>query len=111
MAQSTGSFRCANCKQAVAASAYGTQHRNHCPLCLWSLHVDNRPGDRMSDCGGKMEPLAIAVRDDEWMLIHRCVACDVLKANRIAGDDSVPRLLALAARPLAHPPFPLDRFE
>jgi len=104
-------FRCANCKQEVSASPYGTQHRNHCPFCLWSLHVDVHPGDRASDCGGKMEPLAIAVRDEEWMLVHRCVSCDVLKANRIAGDDSIPRLLALAARPLAHPPFPLDRFE
>ena len=24
----------------------GTQHRNHCPNCLTSLHLDNEPGDR-----------------------------------------------------------------
>jgi hypothetical protein len=30
----------------VSASAFGTQHRNHCPLCLWSRHVDRKTGDQ-----------------------------------------------------------------
>ena len=40
----------------------GTQHRNHCPNCLTSLHLDNEPGDRAADCGGQMEPVAVWVR-------------------------------------------------
>ena len=47
----------------------GTQHRNHCPACLWSRHVDDRPGDRamLDDCGSGMEPIAITVRGKgEW---------------------------------------------
>jgi hypothetical protein len=58
-----------------------------------------------------MEPVAVWVRGDEWALIHRCLGCGTLRSNRIAGDDSVPALLALAARPLANPPFPVDRFD
>ena len=45
-----------------------------------------------------MEPIAITVRGDgEWVLIHRCNGCGVLHSNRIA------------VRPIAQPPFPLDR--
>ncbi|MGW2514065.1 RNHCP domain-containing protein [Streptomyces scopuliridis] len=85
-------------------------HRNHCPNCLWSRHVDDTPGDRAADCGARMEPLAISVRGDgEWVLVHRCVHCDVLHANRTAGDDNVLPLTRLAVRPLAQPPFPLER--
>ena len=101
-------FRCVHCKADVIRQPYGTQHRNHCPRCLWSMHVDERPGDRASDCGGAMEPIAIWVRKDEWVLIHRCQRCEELRPNRIAGDDDPIRLLQLAATPLANPPFPLD---
>ncbi|MEX2245620.1 MAG: RNHCP domain-containing protein [Dehalococcoidia bacterium] len=107
--EATTGFRCVRCKREVSPDPYGTKHRNHCPQCLWSLHVDERPGDRAADCRGPMEPIAVAVRHDEWALIHRCQRCEELRANRIAGDDSVAHLLALAARPLAQPPFPLDR--
>jgi hypothetical protein len=104
------SFRCVHCGLDVPASAPGTAHRNHCPVCLWSRHVDVEPGDRASDCHASMEPIAITVRGDgEWVLIHRCAGCDELKSNRIAGDDSPLLLLRLALRPLAQPPFPLER--
>jgi hypothetical protein len=56
-----------------------------------------------------MEPIAITVRKDgEWVLIHRCNGCGVLHSNRIAGDDN-PLLVRIAMRPIAQPPFPLDR--
>jgi len=56
-----------------------------------------------------MEPAAVTVRSDgEWAIIHRCVGCAVLHENRIAGDDNVMVLMALAARPLARPPIPLE---
>ncbi|GAB4335546.1 MAG: hypothetical protein Kow0010_23030 [Dehalococcoidia bacterium] len=93
----------------VASDAPGTAHRNHCPLCLWSKHVDDaRPGDRASDCGSSMEPLAIAVRNGgEWSIVHRCAGCGELRVNRIAGDDNPLLLMQLAVRPLAQAPFPL----
>ncbi|MEN8652671.1 RNHCP domain-containing protein [Streptomyces sp. 21So2-11] len=104
------SFRCLNCGLDVSMAAAGTTHRNHCPNCLWSRHLDDTPGDRAADCGARMEPLAISVRGDgEWILVHRCAGCGVLHANRTAGDDNVLPLTRLAVGPLARPPFPLER--
>ena len=104
------SFRCVHCRLDVPTDAPGTANRNHCPNCLWSRHVDDDPGDRASDCGASMEPIAITVRrDGEWLLIHRCNGCGVLHSNRIAGDDSPLLLVRIAVRPIAQPPFPLDR--
>src|SRR3954454_14876066 len=90
--------------------APGTRHRNHCPTCLWSRHLDDRtPGDRSADCGAAMEPNAISVRGDgEWILVHRCTACGQIHLNRSAGDDNPLMLLRLAVRPLAQPPFPIE---
>ena len=106
------SFRCVHCHQEVSTSALGTQHRNHCPLCLWSRHVDNEPGDRASDCFGSMEPIAITVRGDgEWVLIHQCKSCGTIHANRSAGDDNALLLLRIAVKPLAMPPFPLEKLS
>ena len=107
---SEASFRCHHCHLDVPADAPGTQHRNHCPFCLWSRHVDVAPGDRASDCLASMEPIAIAVRKDgEWRLIHRCHGCGTLSSNRTAGDDNPLLLVRIAVKPLAQPPFPLDR--
>ena len=93
----------------VPGVAPGTEHRNHCPLCLWSRHVDMRLGDRRSGCRGLMEPIALWVRrGGEWAIVHRCDECGILRANRIAGDDDALVLMSLAVRPLAQPPFPLD---
>lgn len=90
-------------------TSYGTKHRNHCPFCLWSRHLDIEPGDRQSPCLAPMEPIWIEVRPDgEWAIIHRCTGCNALRANRLAGDDHELALLALALRPLSRPAFPLD---
>lgn len=104
-------FRCRNCSLDVPMFAPGTSHRNHCPNCLWSRHLDDDvPGDRDADCGASMEPVAIAVRGDgEWLVVHRCRGCDELHLNRIAGDDNPLLLLRLAVKPLAQAPFPLER--
>jgi hypothetical protein len=97
----------------VSLDAPGTNHRNHCPSCLWSCHLDHdSPGDRAAECGSSMEPIAITVRGDgEWILIHRCLACHEIHLNRIAGDDNPLLLLRIAVRPLAAPPFPLERLS
>jgi hypothetical protein len=103
-------FVCEHCQRVVPGAAPGTEHRNHCPWCLWSRHVDLQTGDRRSGCRGTMEPLAIAVRrDGEWALVHRCTKCGLIRVNRIAGDDSELMLVSLALRPIARPPFPLER--
>jgi hypothetical protein len=103
------SFRCGHCRLDVPIQAVGTAHRNHCPNCLWSRHVDDSPGDRAADCGALMEPIAITVRGGgEWVLVHRCRACDEIHLNRTAGDDNPLMLMRLAVLPLAQPPFPME---
>jgi hypothetical protein len=107
--QPDAAFICEHCNQCVPGAAPGTEHRNHCPHCLWSLHVDMSPGDRRCGCRGQMEPIAIWVRPGgEWAIVHRCRRCNCTRINRIAGDDNELVLLSLALRPLAQPPFPLD---
>ena len=57
-----------------------------------------------------MEPIAVWVRPNgEWALVHRCGTCKAVRTNRVAGDDSAHVLLHIAARPMAQPPFPVDK--
>lgn len=102
-------FICKHCGNSVSAAQAGTQHRNHCPQCLFSLHLDNHPGDRAAQCRGMMEPIGVWVRKGgEWAVIHRCHSCGTLSSNRIAADDNPLLLMSLAVKPLSMPPFPLD---
>ena len=105
-------FTCKVCGRLVTPDAAGTDHRNHCPNCLSSLHVDIEPGDREADCGGIMEPIAVWVRGKgEWAIIHRCRRCGALSSNRVAADDNPMKLMSIALKPLCEPPFPLERIE
>jgi len=110
-ARDKGSFTCVHCKCTIPFQSFGTKQRNHCPLCLWSRHVDDKIGDRRSPCAQPMEPISIATKaDGEWSIVHRCIGCGQLRTNRIAGDDDELALLALALRPMNTPAFPLDSF-
>ena len=103
-------FVCQVCGALVVCQNAGSRHRNHCPFCLSSVHLDHVPGDRASCCGGIMDPVGVWVRKTgEWALIHRCRKCGVFHSNRIAADDNPLLLMSIAAKPLASPPFPLDR--
>lgn len=102
-------FLCRVCGQQVVPEGAGSKHRNHCPHCLASVHLDVQPGDRQANCGGVMEPIAVWVRKGgEWAVIHRCKRCGALRSNRVAADDHPLKLLSLAMRPLCDPPFPLE---
>ena len=39
-------FTCKVCGRLCTPQNAGSDHRNHCPNCLSSLHVDIEPGDR-----------------------------------------------------------------
>jgi ribosome biogenesis GTPase len=107
--ESPASFKCGHCSFIVSCEAEGTKQRNHCPTCLWSKHLDALPGDRLAACGGQMEPVSVWVKSKgEWALIHRCLSCGAFHSNRVAGDDNELKLMSLAIKPLAQPPFPLD---
>lgn len=111
--ESDQAFRCVHCRQFIGAPFTGGRHRNHCPNCLWSRHVDDRvPGDRKSDCHAAMEPIGKAVRrNGEQVLVHRCRGCGKEDPNRIAADDSPLLLmqLPLLENPAAATSTPVDR--
>lgn len=91
------SFKCGHCRAFIGPTVSGGRHRNHCPLCLWSRHVDRSfPGDRLSDCRSLQEPIGTFYRGNgEQMILHRCTGCGAERHNRIAADDSPVILLRL----------------
>ena len=93
-------FICKVCGWPVVSAGAGSSHRNHCPNCLSSIHLDNEPGDRRSECHGRMDPIGVWVRKNgEWAVIHRCRCCGKICSNRTAADDNPMKLMALAMRP------------
>jgi hypothetical protein len=100
-----GGFKCVSCKNWVNSSreSSGVNNRNHCPLCLVSLHVDLiKAGDRRATCRSRMVAIGLTFKkvnkrypgeeQGELMLIHRCAGCGKININRVAGDDN-PELL------------------
>lgn len=100
-------FKCKNCHKEVSVLSIGTRNRNHCPYCLYSLHVDERiSGDRKSFCHGLMEPVGLTFKEEgvdkyskkrqgEIMIVHKCMNCGKINRNRIAGDDDSKTILML----------------
>ena len=82
------SFICFNCGGDVPPLVNGSC-RNHCPFCLYSLHVDINPGDRANSCQGALEPVRIDYNSKKgWIIIHKCKDCGAIKKNRASLDDS-----------------------
>ena len=93
-------FACEHCGFKVRTSNFNNaHHRNHCPNCLWSRHVDIKTGDRRAVCHGLMEPLALMLKNEgydkfgqkrtgELMIVHRCQKCGKLNFNRLYVDDN-----------------------
>ncbi len=94
-------FKCKHCRRFVCPPPSGGHHRNHCPYCLFSRHVDDRkPGDRMSTCGDSMQPVGHFQRPNgEYVIVHHCSGCDFERFNRIAADDDFDLVLALPVMP------------
>lgn len=101
-------FQCCVCGQWVFfLNRIGTKHRNHCPFCLWSKHVDLKiSGDRKAQCKAGMKPIGLtfkhegrdkygALKQGEIMLVHECLGCAKVSINRIAGDDNAEMILEL----------------
>jgi len=82
-------FLCSHCDTQVLPLTNGS-YRNHCPFCLWSIHVDIKPGDRGSDCNGLMRPTGIRKANRRLQIVHRCEACGAIRANRIAESTIQP---------------------
>lgn len=81
-------FVCRHCGKEVLPLGYTS--RNHCPFCLYSLHVDILPGDRANPCGGLLRPVR-AEPDARrgYILVHRCEKCGAEVRNRTAHEAKV----------------------
>jgi DNA-directed RNA polymerase subunit RPC12/RpoP len=80
-------FICAHCGAEVLPLTNGSV-RNHCPACLHSVHVDEFPGDRASECHGLLEPVAVDFDAKKgWIVVHRCAKCGATRRNKAALDD------------------------
>ncbi|MBQ3099582.1 MAG: RNHCP domain-containing protein [Clostridia bacterium] len=94
-------FICAHCGAEIPPLGYTS--RDHCPECLWSLHVDENPGDRACECRGELEPIA-AIPDPkkEFIIVYKCTKCGAVRRNKAAlrGDrpDNRKKLIALTAK-------------
>ncbi|MFA6948649.1 MAG: RNHCP domain-containing protein [Eubacteriales bacterium] len=95
-------FICGHCGASVEPLGYTS--RNHCPFCLWSLHADDLPGDRASECMGLMEPVAVIPDAKKgYIIVHRCTKCGAIRRNKAAHEaksqpDDIRKLIALTAK-------------
>ncbi|MBX9704519.1 MAG: RNHCP domain-containing protein [Silvanigrellaceae bacterium] len=79
-------FTCQNCSANVPKSSQTC--RDHCPYCLFSLHVDNFPGDRASECKGTLKPVSWSVHKKKGYMIHYlCQSCGIKKVNKFLQHD------------------------
>ncbi len=84
-------FQCENCGTEVQGDGY----TNHCPVCLWSKHVDKNPGDRDSECKGLMEPIKIEKTSKEIIITHKCLECGYVKKNKSSKNDDYNEILEI----------------
>ena len=83
-ADENAGFTCARCGARVLPLTNGS-YRNHCPFCLWSVHVDEaRPGDRLSGCRGLMRPVELVRKRNGFQIVHRCTRCGKVQPNKVA---------------------------
>ena len=98
-------FVCANCGEDVLPTKHD-HPRNHCPFCLYSIHVDKNPGDRLCKCKGLMKPIGVTVGGKhEYTIIHECKKCKtripapaIIKSD-IQNDDMT-IIISLSINPI-----------
>ena len=88
-------FVCANCGANVSGNGY----TNHCPKCLYSKHVDNNPGDRLSTCGGMMRPISVETTKDGFVITHKCEKCGKIIRQHSSPDDDIDTIISISSNP------------
>jgi DNA-directed RNA polymerase subunit RPC12/RpoP len=84
-------FICEHCEAKVEPALKTS--RNHCPICLYSKHVDIVPGDRKEVCQGLMAPVDYDYKHGMVEIHFKCLKCGKLGVNKAAPDDSLDELL------------------
>lgn len=88
-------FSCRNCGNKVEPLGYTA--RDHCPKCLYSIHIDNNPGDRANTCLGNLVPINIEKFKDTFKIIYKCDKCSEIKKNIMAIDDDYDVILKITS--------------
>lgn len=89
-------FLCEKC----GAHVLGDGFTNHCPMCLWSKHVDIYPGDRKAVCGGLMKPVGVEVHGTKYSIVHVCTNCKHRRKNKSSKKDNFELLVAISTQPI-----------
>lgn len=87
-------FICVNCGYKVSKLNYTA--RDHCPNCLYSIHVDILPGDRKNNCHGLLKPKGIEKYRDTYKIIYECTKCHQIHRNIMANDDNMDLIIELS---------------
>ena len=87
-------FICLNCGYKVSKLKYTA--RDHCPNCLYSVHVDILPGDRKNNCHGLLKPIGIEKYRDTYKIIYECLKCHQNHKNIMANDDNMDLIIELS---------------
>lgn len=90
------SFKCVNCGCNVEKLNYSS--RDHCNICLYGLHVDIMPGDRLNECKGVLKPIEI-LQDSKkgCIIVYKCLKCGAIIRNKMAEDDNYEEILKISA--------------
>ena len=89
-------FICAHCGKEVKPLGYTS--RNHCPHCLYSLHVDINPGDRANSCKGLQIPVGVENNPKKgYVILYKCSLCGAETKNKSAQDDDFDEILKVSS--------------
>ena len=95
MIKNDNGFVCRHCGKEVNPLGYTS--RDHCPYCLYSIHIDIVPGDRANECLGNLVPFAVEPSSKKGYIIsYKCDKCGEVKRNKTADDDDFDELLKVA---------------
>lgn len=86
-------FECQKCKAKVEKLGYTS--RDHCNVCMYSLHVDITPGDRQNTCKGLLRPVNVITKNGVDKIEYVCTKCGQIVRNIVARDDSREELLKI----------------
>jgi len=86
-------FTCIVCGFHVVGNGY----TNHCPMCLYSMHVDKDvPGDRLSKCFGIMRPIGIEMKNGNYIIVQKCEKCNKIKKNKASEKDNLDEICKIS---------------
>ncbi|MGN0961388.1 MAG: RNHCP domain-containing protein [Christensenellales bacterium] len=95
MIKNDSGFVCRHCGKEVKPLGYTS--RDHCPYCLYSIHIDNIPGDRANTCLGNLVPIGIDLSSKKgYIIVYKCDKCGIIKRNKSANDDDFEKILEVS---------------